>query len=51
MSALEAENVKTRKPLDNTLARQVLHWTPDWTLEEGIGQYAQAFREYNDMTQ
>jgi nucleoside-diphosphate-sugar epimerase len=46
MSASEAENVKTRRPLANGLARQALSWQPQWPIERGIAQYAEAFRNY-----
>jgi nucleoside-diphosphate-sugar epimerase len=46
MTSAEAENVKTRRPLANDLARDALSWSPEWPLEQGIGQYVNAFRDF-----
>lgn len=46
LTPLEAENVKMRAPLDIRAAKRVLGWSPQWTLEDGIREYAQRFRTY-----
>jgi nucleoside-diphosphate-sugar epimerase len=44
LNALEAANVKMRASLDVSAAARVLGWTPRWTLEDGIKDYAERFR-------
>ena len=46
LSALEAENVKMRAPLDVSAAKRVLGWSPQWPLESGIRQYAERYRAF-----
>jgi nucleoside-diphosphate-sugar epimerase len=46
LTALEEENLKLRAPLDNSMAKAVLGWAPQWQIEEGLGQYADSFRAY-----
>lgn len=46
LTTLELENVKMRAPLDITMARRTLVWTPEWTIEAGIRQYAERYRRY-----
>jgi UDP-glucose 4-epimerase/UDP-glucuronate 4-epimerase len=46
MTSVERENAKTRRPLANDMARKALSWTPEWSLERGIEQYANTFREH-----
>jgi nucleoside-diphosphate-sugar epimerase len=46
LTALEAENVKMRAPLDISAAKRVLGWSPQWSLEDGIREYAERFRAY-----
>ncbi|WP_321794960.1 NAD(P)-dependent oxidoreductase [Caballeronia sp. J97] len=45
LTPIEEENLKSRVPLDVTLAREVLGWSPAWSIEEGIEEYAQRFRD------
>ena len=44
LSPLEAANVKMRASLDITAAANVLGWTPRWSLEDGIKDYADRLR-------
>ena len=46
MTALEEENQKLRAPLDNSMAKAVLGWTPGWAIEDGLAQYADNFKAY-----
>ncbi|MDW9610868.1 NAD-dependent epimerase/dehydratase family protein [Sinorhizobium meliloti] len=46
LTPMEAENLKMRAPMDITLARRELGWAPRWSIEEGIRQYAEQFRNY-----
>lgn len=46
MTPSEEENVKTRRPLQNLSAAQALGWTPTFSLDSGIKEYAEAFRSY-----
>jgi UDP-glucose 4-epimerase len=46
LTPLEAGNVKMRAPLDISAARRVLGWSPQWTLEDGIRDYAERYRQY-----
>lgn len=45
LTPLEAENVKMRAPLDVSRAAAVLGWSPVWTLEAGIADYASRLRQ------
>lgn len=45
LTPLEAENVKMRAPLDVSQAAAVLGWSPAWTLEAGIADYAGRLRQ------
>jgi nucleoside-diphosphate-sugar epimerase len=44
LNPLEAANVKMRASLDVTAAARVLGWTPRWSLEDGIKDYADRLR-------
>ncbi len=44
LNPLEAANVKMRASLDVSAAGRVLGWTPRWSLEDGIKDYADRFR-------
>jgi len=44
LTSLEAENVKMRAPLDVSRAAAILGWSPAWTLEAGIADYASRLR-------
>ncbi len=46
MTALEEENLRLRAPLDNSMAKTVLGWTPAWAIEEGLAHYAETFRAF-----
>ena len=46
LSALEAQNVKMRAPLDVSAAKRLLGWSPNWPLEKGLRQYAERYREF-----
>jgi nucleoside-diphosphate-sugar epimerase len=46
LTALEAENVKMRAPLDISAAKRVLGWSPQWPLEKGIREYAERYRQF-----
>ncbi len=46
LTPLEAENVKMRAPLDVSQAATVLGWSPAWTLEAGIADYARRLRQF-----
>ena len=46
LTPLEAGNVKMRAPLDISAARRVLGWSPQWSLEDGIRDYAERYRQY-----
>lgn len=49
LNPLEAENVKMRAPLDIRAARRLLGWSPKWTLETGIAEYAERYRSANGL--
>ena len=44
LTPLEETNLKMRAPLDITMAKRLLDWSPQWPIEEGIGQYAERFK-------
>jgi len=44
LTPLEEENVKMRAPLDIGAAKRLLNWSPKWSLEAGIAEYAESFR-------
>ena len=46
LTPLEAENIKMRAPLDIQAARHALGWSPAWTLEAGIADYADRLRRF-----
>jgi nucleoside-diphosphate-sugar epimerase len=46
LDPLEAENVKMRAPLDSSVARRMLDWSPQWPLEHGVREYADRFRRF-----
>jgi nucleoside-diphosphate-sugar epimerase len=48
LSPLELENLKMRAPLDCTLAKQALGWSPSWPIEDGVREYAERFRSYQN---
>jgi nucleoside-diphosphate-sugar epimerase len=45
---LEAQNAKMRAPLNISAARVVLGWSPQWSIEDGVRDYADRFRRYNE---
>lgn len=46
LTPLEEANVRMRAPLAIDAAKRVLGWTPAWSLEDGVRQYAQTFAAY-----
>jgi UDP-glucose 4-epimerase len=46
LDPLEAENNKMRAPLDIAAAQRLLGWSPQWSLQDGIRDYAERFRAY-----
>ena len=46
LTALEEANVKMRAPLDIKTAKQLLGWSPQWPIDEGIAEYADRFAKY-----
>jgi len=46
LTALEAENLKMRAPLDVSAAKAALGWSPTWTLDAGIRDYADRFARH-----
>lgn len=46
LSPLEEANLAMRAPLDITTVRRALGWAPQWSIEDGIRQYADRFRGY-----
>lgn len=48
LTPLEEENVKSRVPLDITLARDLLDWTPQFQIRQGIAEYAARYRTYRN---
>jgi UDP-glucose 4-epimerase len=46
LTALEAENVKMRAPLDVSAAWHSLGWRPSWSIEAGIADYARRLRHH-----
>lgn len=46
LSPLEEVNARMRASLDISAARAVLGWAPDFTLEQGIRDYAERFRAF-----
>jgi len=46
LTPLEEQNVKMRASLDVSAAKRLLNWTPKWSLEAGISEYAEAFRRH-----
>ncbi|MBN3756461.1 NAD(P)-dependent oxidoreductase [Paraburkholderia sp. Tr-20389] len=44
LTDLEEENLKTRVPLDISMARSVLDWTPIFQIEDGISEYVERYR-------
>jgi nucleoside-diphosphate-sugar epimerase len=49
-TSLEEENVKMRAPLDIATAKRILKWSPRWSIERGIKQYADRYRSYVSQT-
>lgn len=50
LSPLEEVNVMMRAPLDISMARQVLHWTPKFSLSDGVREYADRYRRYRQIS-
>jgi UDP-glucose 4-epimerase len=46
LTPLEERNVKMRTSLDIAAAKRLLNWSPQWPLERGIAEYAEAFRHH-----
>jgi UDP-glucose 4-epimerase len=46
LTPTEAENVKMRAPLNLDRAKLALNWKPRWSLEEGIRDYAERYRQF-----
>jgi nucleoside-diphosphate-sugar epimerase len=46
LTPLEQANVRMRAPLDISVAKRLLGWSPKWQIEDGIRQYADRFRAY-----
>ncbi|MGF6369039.1 nucleoside-diphosphate-sugar epimerase [Paraburkholderia sp. RAU6.4a] len=46
LTDLEEENLKTRVPLDISLARELLGWIPDFRIAEGVAEYADRYRQF-----
>lgn len=46
LTPLEEENLKTRVPLDTSMALDILDWSPSYSIEEGIVEYAQRYRMF-----
>jgi UDP-glucose 4-epimerase len=44
LTPLEEQNVKMRASLDVGAAKRLLNWSPKWSLEAGVSEYAEAFR-------
>jgi nucleoside-diphosphate-sugar epimerase len=49
LSPLEAANVKMRAPLEIAAAREMLGWSPAWSLDAGIGDYAARLRRHTRL--
>jgi nucleoside-diphosphate-sugar epimerase len=43
----EADNARMRAPLDISAARSALGWSPRWSIDEGVSDYAERFRQYH----
>lgn len=50
LSPLEAENVKMRAALDVAAAKACLGWVPNWSIDDGIRDYADRYRQFRAMT-
>ncbi len=46
LTPLEAENVKMRAPLDVSAAQASLGWTPEWSIEDGVRDYADRYSRF-----
>jgi nucleoside-diphosphate-sugar epimerase len=46
LTPVQEANVRMRAPLDTTAARKLLRWTPRLSLEDGIAEYAERYRQY-----
>jgi nucleoside-diphosphate-sugar epimerase len=51
LTPLEEQNVKMRTSLDIAAAKRLLNWSPQWTLETGIAEYAETFRRHLSRSQ
>jgi UDP-glucose 4-epimerase len=49
LTPLEAENVKMRAPLNVEAAKACLGWTPQWSIDDGISDYADRYRRFRAM--
>jgi nucleoside-diphosphate-sugar epimerase len=48
LTPMEQENLKTRVPLDVTLAGEMLGWSPFFQIEDGIQEYLERYRMFRD---
>jgi nucleoside-diphosphate-sugar epimerase len=46
LTPLEESNARMRAPLDITKSREVLGWSPEWSLEDRLREYAGRFSAY-----
>jgi nucleoside-diphosphate-sugar epimerase len=46
LTPLEEANVKMRAPLDIAMANRLLKWSPRWSIEDGVREYADRFDRY-----
>lgn len=46
LTPLQEVNARMRASLDISAARAVLGWAPEWSLEDGIAEYADRFRHH-----
>jgi len=46
LTPLEEQNVKMRTSLDIQAAKRLLNWSPQWSLEKGISEYAETYRRH-----
>jgi nucleoside-diphosphate-sugar epimerase len=46
LTSLEEQNIRMRTSLDISAANRLLSWSPQWTLEKGVAEYAETFRRH-----
>lgn len=51
LTHLEAASARMRAPLDISAARAAIGWTPRWSVEEGVREYAEALRRFGTRSQ